>query len=102
MESRTGLHLSKTALSPPTQMARFLEAAPREGISTSETPLHPEDLFEANEIFTSHSGIKVTPVARFEDRRLDAPGPITRQVMDLMDNITHFRDDRFRHWFQQL
>lgn len=80
----------------------ILEAAPREGIPTTETPLHPEELVEADEIFTSHSGIKVTPVARFEDRRLDAPGPVTRQVMDLMDNITHFRDERFRHWFQQL
>ncbi|MBW1696826.1 MAG: aminotransferase class IV [Deltaproteobacteria bacterium] len=79
-----------------------LQASQAVGIPVSEEPILREDLFEAEEIFTTHSGIKVSPVARFEDRELEAPGPITRQLMELMDDITNFRDDRFQHWFQPL
>jgi len=79
-----------------------LEAAPLIGIPTSEDPLLPQELFTADEIFTSHSGIKVLPVARFEDRDLQAPGPITDQLIKLMDDITSFRDDRFKGWFMPL
>ena len=79
-----------------------LEAAPVVGIPAGEKAILPEALFDADEIFTSHSGIKVCPVGRFEDRTLDAPGPVTRELMDLMDDITNFRDDRFAHWFQPL
>lgn len=79
-----------------------LEAAPVAGIPAREEAILPAALYEADEIFTSHSGIKVCPVSRFEDRDLDAPGPVTRQLIDLMEDITSFRDDRFAHWFQQL
>lgn len=79
-----------------------LEAAPVARIPAKEEAILPAALYEADEIFTSHSGIKVCPVSRFEDRNLDAPGPVTRQLIDLMDDITSFRDDRFAHWFQQL
>ncbi len=80
----------------------ILEAAPHIDIPASEDPILPDELFEADEIFTSHSGIKVLPVARFEDRDLQAPGPITAQLIKHMDNITNFRDDRFRDWFTSL
>lgn len=79
-----------------------LEAARAAGIPTGEEAVRPEALSDADEIFTSHTGIKVCPVRRFEDRELEAPGPITKRMMDLMDDITHFRDDRFAHWFQPL
>ena len=80
----------------------ILAAAPQIGIPASENPIMPEELFTADEIFTSHSGTKVLPVARFEDRDLPVPGPITAQLIKLMDDITNFRDDRFRDWFMPL
>jgi branched-chain amino acid aminotransferase len=80
----------------------ILQAAQTAGIPTVEEPIFRESLFGADEIFTTHSGIKVSPVARFEDRTLASPGPITKQLMALMDNITNFRDDRFKEWFQPL
>ena len=80
----------------------ILEAAPHIDIPASEDPILPDELFSADEIFTSHSGIKVLPVARFEDRKLQAPGPITAELIKHMDNITNFRDDRFRDWFTPL
>ena len=80
----------------------ILQVAPMIGIPISKEPILQEELFTADEIFTSHSGIKVAPVARFEDRVLQAPGPITKQVMEQMNNIVNFSDDRFNDWFQAL
>ena len=80
----------------------ILQAVPTIGIPTSEDSILPEELFAADEIFTSHSGVKVSPVARFEDRNLQSPGPITKQVMELMNNIVNMSDDRFNDWFHAL
>jgi len=80
----------------------ILEAAPVAGIPTREEAVRPDALLGADEIFTSHSGIKVSPVERVEDRTLVAPGPVTRRIMELMDDIVHFRDNRFASWFQPL
>jgi len=79
-----------------------LEAAPVIGIPVSETFIFPEELKNADEIFISHSGIKVCPVKRLEDRDLPAPGPVTQKIMDLMESITSFSDQRFQHWFQPM
>lgn len=79
-----------------------LEAAPIVGIPVSQDPVLPEELYTADEIFTSHSGIKVSPISRFEDRDLQAPGPITKKFIKLMEDITEFRDDRFKDWFMPL
>ena len=80
----------------------ILQAAAMNGIPTSEDSILPGELFTADEIFTSHSGVKVSPVARFEDRNLQAPGPITKQVMELVNNILNMSDDRFSDWFHAL
>ena len=80
----------------------ILQAAAMNGIPTSEDSILPGELFTADEIFTSHSGVKVSPVARLEDRNLQAPGPITKQVMELMNNILTMSDDRFSDWFHSI
>ncbi|NJD19631.1 MAG: hypothetical protein FIA95_10170 [Gemmatimonadetes bacterium] len=80
----------------------ILQASAVVGMEAQEKAVMGDALWDADEIFTSHSAIKVAPVARFEDRRLEAPGPVTRRMMALMDDIIHFRDDRFAHWFQKL
>jgi len=80
----------------------ILQAAPSIGITVLEDSILPEELFTADEIFTSHSAIKVSPVKQFEDRNFQAPGPVTKQVMELINNIINFSDDRFSDWFQAL
>ncbi len=80
----------------------ILQAVPKAGIPTIEKAVTKEALFEADELFSSHSGVKVSPINRFEDRTLDAPGPVTQKVIELMDNIIQFKDDRFKDWFQKL
>ena len=80
----------------------ILQAAEIIGLPAEEVPIKAEELYTADEIFTVHTGIKVSPVVRFEDKTLEAPGPVSKQLMELMDNITNFADDRFSSWFQQL
>jgi len=88
-------------LSSITRMS-ILEAASIVGIPVSAEPISPDDLFSADEIFTCHTGIKVSPVNRFEDRTLEAPGPVSKQLIELMNRIINFEDDRFKHWFNKL
>jgi branched-chain amino acid aminotransferase len=88
-------------LSSITRMS-ILEAAPQIGIPTKEEPISAEELFEADEIFTCHTGIKVEPAARLQDRRFEAPGPVTRRIARLMTDIIEFKDDRFINWFQPV
>lgn len=79
-----------------------IEAAPAIGLSVTEEAIGEARLRAADEIFCVHTGIKVHPVKRFEGRDFEAPGPVTRRMMTLMDDIICFRNDRFRHWFQPL
>jgi branched-chain amino acid aminotransferase len=88
-------------LSSITRMS-ILEAVAKIGIPAQEDPINAEELSDADEIFTCHTGIKVEPVARLEDREFDAPGPVTGQVMQLMNDIIEFKDRRFMDWFQPL
>jgi branched-chain amino acid aminotransferase len=80
----------------------ILEAAPRAGITVREESISADDLLAADEIFSAHTGTKVCPIDRLEDKKLKAPGPVTAKLMQLMDNIIHFKDDRFSNWFQPL
>ena len=80
----------------------ILQAVPEIGLSVVERPISADELFAAEEMFTVHTGSKVEPVARFEDREFQAPGPVTRQAMQLMDDIMQFKDERFMNWFQPL
>jgi branched-chain amino acid aminotransferase len=80
----------------------ILQAAPAIDIPAVEKALRSEDLLESDELFTCHSGIKVSPIERFENRRLEAPGPVSKKMAALMNEITQFKDARFKHWFQQV
>ena len=88
-------------LSSITRMS-ILEAVPKIGIPTWEGPVTADELFEADEIFTCHTGIKVEPVSRLDSREFEAPGPVTSQVSRLMKDIIEFKDERFKDWFQPL
>ena len=79
-----------------------LEAAPQINQPVVERPITSGELYAADEMFTVHTGTKVEAVARFEDRQLEAPGPVTTRVMKLINDIMQFKDERFLHWFQPL
>jgi len=79
-----------------------IEIAKTLGIEVKEKNLTKNDLYEAQEIFTSHTGVKVHPVKIFEDHELIAPGPITKKVLVLVDEIINFRNNQFKKYFQEL
>jgi branched-chain amino acid aminotransferase len=88
-------------LSSITRMS-ILQAVPQAGVAVVEEPISVEELLAADEVFTAHTGIKVEAITRLENRELPDGGPVTKQVMQLMDNIIQFKDDRFQDWFQAL
>lgn len=88
-------------LSSITRMS-IIEAALADGIEVSQALITPEELLNADEIFTCHTGTKVLPIKKFEDRELTAPGPFTVKLDQIMKKITSLKDDRFAHWFQSL
>ncbi len=77
----------------------ILEAAKTVGIDCFEGQLKPELLFEAEEIFLSCTPFKVLPVRQINDSLMEnAPGPLTRKIADLLDDIGSGNDDRFKDW----
>jgi len=79
-----------------------LEMAANMGLETAQKPLTLTDLQQADEIFLSHTGNKVEPVCRFEEKRLAAPGPVTQQLRQQMQAILSFQDDAYRGWMESL
>jgi len=80
-----------------------IEAAPMTGIEVVQAPITREEFMEADEIFTSATPFKVLPVGRLDDKILaDAPGPVSRKLAALMNDILTSKDARFKHWFQPL
>ena len=79
-----------------------LEMAGSMGIVTAEEPLTVDDLYDADEMFLSHTGVKVEPVKQFEDKLLVAPGPVTRRLMEQMAKILAFEDESYMKWMHKL
>ena len=79
-----------------------LEMAISMRLETVQEPLSMDDLYEADEMFLSHTGAKVEPVELFEDKRLPAPGPVTHRLMEQMARILAFQDESYMQWMQKL
>ncbi len=62
-----------------------LEIARRAGISSEEELFRQEDLFCADEVFLTNSGIELLPVVQIDGRPIGngTPGKITRQLSEL-------------------
>ena len=81
----------------------ILEAAPTAGIRVAERPIHRQEILEADELFTSSTSRRVMPASLIEGRVLkEAPGPVTRKLMTLMDAICSGKEKRFEHWLQPI
>ena len=80
----------------------ILKIARHLNIQSAETALLPQDVYEADELFISYTGTKVSPIGRFEERRLKAPGPVTQRLQSQMHAILTFKDPEFSHWFQPI
>ncbi len=77
----------------------ILQIAEIFGIDSFEGRLRPQLIYEADEIFLSSTTMKVMPVRKIEGRELaGTPGPVTRRLADILNEILSGRNDRFRDW----
>jgi branched-chain amino acid aminotransferase len=77
----------------------ILEAARETGIKTVEDKLPRDIIYEADEIFLSGTPKKILPVKRMEERVFEEiPGPITKKLSDIMNEVVSGEDDRFSRW----
>ncbi len=81
----------------------ILEAAKLTGIETVEDKLSRDIIYEADEIFLSGTPKKILPVKRMEGRVFEEiPGPITKKLSEIMNDIVSGEDDRFREWLYSV
>ncbi len=79
----------------------ILELAKAIGIEAREMDLLPSDLMQADEIFLSHTGIKVNPVKQIENRVFEnVPGKVTEKLSDAFDEILNLKNERFINWLE--
>ena len=91
-----------TVLKSITRMS-ILEAAKSAGIECFEGQLKPELLFDAEEIFLSCTPFKVLPVRQINDRKIkNTPGPLTRKIAELLDDISTGNNDLFKDWLYRV
>ena len=60
------------------------------GVEVKEAVVTPQDLLEANEIWSTGNHAKVVPVTRIEDRDLQ-PGPLYKKSRELYWDYAHGR-----------
>jgi branched-chain amino acid aminotransferase len=81
----------------------ILDAARVTAIKTVEDKLSRDIVYEADEIFLSGTPNKILPVKRMEDHVFkDIPGPVTKILSDLMNEIVSGEDDRFSRWLSPV
>jgi len=77
-----------------------LEMAKRDGFDVREEKIHPEELFEASEVFLTGTTAGVWPVESIDDRKVgaSAPGPVARQLQAHFKKIVAGEDDDYLDW----
>ena len=77
----------------------LLEAAEFTHIKTAEKRVKPEVLLDADEIILCCSPAKIVPIKRIEKRVMqNVPGPVTRKLVALFDEICSGKNPRFKGW----
>ena len=77
----------------------IIETSKAIGAKIFEGNISSDRLHQADEIFLSSTGGKVQPVRKVEKRELKGtPGPWTRKVADLLNQIVAGREERFKDW----
>lgn len=68
-------------------------------IEVLEDRLHPDLFFTADECFMASTVGKVLPVVKIEDRTIEnSPGPVSRRLNALMEEILTGKSEGFKEW----
>jgi branched-chain amino acid aminotransferase len=78
----------------------IVELAKHDGIRCEETPVRPEELTRAPEVFLTGTTAGVWPVASIDDTPLgmSVPGPVSERLRERFVAVSKGEDPAFRHW----
>jgi branched-chain amino acid aminotransferase len=78
----------------------IIEIAKHDGISVRVSPVCPERLLDAAEVFLTGTTAGVWPVGSIDGRTIGdgAPGPVTRELRARFARIVSGEDPAFEHW----
>jgi branched-chain amino acid aminotransferase len=60
------------------------------------------DLYAADEVFVTGTAAGVVPVRSLDHREIGPPGPVTRQLRDLLNAVTAGAEPRYKHWLTPM
>ncbi len=76
----------------------ILEVARDIGLTVVEKKMRPAELMNADEAFFTSSIVKTWPIARVNNKRLKAPGEITRLLDKVMEKVVQGKVRRYNKW----
>lgn len=99
-------------LTPPTN-ASILDGISRRsviqiardlGYRVTERNLARAEMYLADEVFLTGTAAELTPVREIDDHPIGAgdPGPVTRHVQQVFDDVLHGRDERYHAWLDPV
>jgi branched-chain amino acid aminotransferase len=68
------------------------------GLECVETSLTRSELYAADEIFLTGTGVGIVPVAEVEGRRYETPAPVTSALQAQYQRVTHGSATSYEHW----
>jgi branched-chain amino acid aminotransferase len=86
---------------PGITRATVIELLEREfGTSVEERPVAAGELTEAEEVFTTGTGVEISPVTSIDHRRVGTgrAGAVTSQLRDVYDEVVHGRRPAYASW----
>ena len=102
-------HAASTAVTPPVS-DNILEGITRRtimvllkdelGIDVVERPVDRTELFLADEVFFSGTGVQLSAVTKIDHRQVGTGkmGPVVRQLREIFFNVVRGRVVKYRHW----
>jgi len=77
-----------------------IEIAKHDGISVRSSPVHPERLLAAREVFLTGTTAGVWPVGSIDGRAIGdgAEGPVSRRLRERFSRVVSGEDPAFEHW----
>jgi branched-chain amino acid aminotransferase len=74
------------------------------GYTVVERDLARSELYLADEVFLSGTAAELVPVREIDDHAIGAggPGPITREIQRVFDDVLHGREARYADWLDPV
>jgi branched-chain amino acid aminotransferase len=75
-----------------------MEIARDLGVEVVERDIARAELALADEVFLTGTAAEVTPMREIDDIEIGPPGPITREIQRVFDDVLHGRAPRYAEW----